>query len=141
MIKYEDLKLIAGTRLKEVKVLHKNRLYDGAAYICGYVVETALKAKICKNLNITEYPDNGKDKDIFLSHNFDRLLLLSGLQNRISLANKRNKKLFENWSLLTNWKPEKRYAIGIYSKQDVDDLLGALEGGPQGFYNWIKKIW
>lgn len=141
MIKYEDLKLIAETRLKEAKALYKSGLYDGAAYICGYVVETALKARICKNLKIKEYPDDGKEKQIFSSHDFDRLLLLGGLQNRISLASKRTKKLFENWSLLTNWRPEKRYTLGVYKKQDVKDLLEALEKGQYGFFNWVKKLW
>jgi hypothetical protein len=141
MIKYEDLKLIAGTRLKEATALYKADLYDGAAYICGYVVETALKARICKNLKIKEYPDDGKEKQIFSSHDFDRLLLLGGLQNRINLSNKRTKKLFENWSLLTNWRPERRYTLGGYDKQAVKDLLDALEKGQYGFFNWIKKLW
>jgi len=141
MIKYEDLKLIAETRLKEAKVLHRSRFYDGAAYLCGYVVETALKARICKNLNVKEYPDDGKDKTIFSSHDFDRLLLLTGLQNKISLANRKNKKLFENWSLLTRWKPERRYTVGGYKKQDVEDLFRALEYGKLGFLVWIKKLW
>jgi len=91
MIQYKDLKLISETRLKEAKVLYEHGLYDGAAYICGYVLETALKAMICKNLKINEYPDDGKDKTIFSSHDFDRLLLLSGLQSKISLG-ARNKK-------------------------------------------------
>ncbi|MBU1864766.1 MAG: HEPN domain-containing protein [Candidatus Omnitrophica bacterium] len=141
MIKYEDLKLIAETRLKEATALYEADLYDGAAYICGYVVETALKARICKNLKIKEYPDDGKEKPIFSSHDFDRLLLLGGLQNRISLSNKRTKKLFENWSLLTNWRPERRYTLGGYNKQAVKDLLDALEKGQYGFFNWIKKLW
>ncbi|MFA6198196.1 MAG: HEPN domain-containing protein [Patescibacteria group bacterium] len=141
MIKYDDLKLIAETRLKEAKALKKSRLYDGAAYICGYVVETALKARICKNLKVKEYPDDGKEKQIFSSHDFDRLLLLSGLQNSISLANRRNKKLFENWSLLTKWKPERRYTLGEYGKKDVEELLVALEVGKFGFFSWIKKRW
>lgn len=141
MIKYEDLKLIAETRLKEAVALYEANLYDGSAYICGYVVETALKARICKNLKIKEYPDDGKEKQIFSSHDFDRLLLLGGLQNKISLSNKRTKKLFENWSLLTNWRPEKRYTTGVYKKEDVEDLLKALENGQYGFFNWIKKLW
>jgi len=141
MIKYEDLKSIAETRLQEAKALHKAGLYDGAAYICGYVVETALKARICKNLKIKDYPDDGKEKQIFSSHDFDRLLLLSGLQNKIGLGNKRTKKLFENWSLLTTWRPERRYTLGTYNKQDVKGLLEALETGKYGFFNWIKKLW
>jgi hypothetical protein len=58
MISKDELKQIANTRLKEAKVLYKNDLFDGAGYICGYVVEASLKAMICKNLNIKEYPDN-----------------------------------------------------------------------------------
>lgn len=141
MIKYEDLKIIAETRLKEAKVLYKNRFYDGAAYLCGYVVETALKARICKNLKIKDCPDDGKDKNVFSSHDFNRLLLLSGLQEKISLKNKRNKKLFVNWSLLTKWQPDTRYfPIGSYKKQDVEDLFKALEDSKFGFFVWIKKI-
>lgn len=141
MVKYDDLKKIAEIRLREAKSLRRSRLYDGAAYICGYVVETALKARICKHLGLKEYPDDGKDKQIFSSHDFDRLLLLSGLQNRISLGNSKTRKLFENWSLLTSWKPERRYTIGLYKKKDVDELIKALEDGPSGFFNWIQKLW
>ncbi len=140
MIRYENLKLISETRLKEAKVLYQNGLYDGAAYICGYVLETALKARICKNLNIGEYPDDGKDKTIFSSHDFDRLLLLSGLQGKITLT-ARNKKRFANWSLLTSWKPERRYAVGVYKKSNVEDLFEALEDSKSGLFTWLKKLW
>ena len=141
MVKYEDLKNIAETRLEEAKVLNKNGFYDGAAYLCGYVVETSLKAKICKTLKIDDYPDDGKDKVVFSSHDFDRLLILAGLQKKINLNNKRNKILFQNWSLLTAWKPDKRYKLNEYKKTDVDDLLKALENRQNGFFIWIKKIW
>lgn len=141
MVKYEDLKAIAEIRLKEAKALYRSRLYDGAAYICGYVVEISLKARICKNLKLSDYPDDGKDKQVFSSHDFDRLLLLSGLQSRITLSNKRTRKLFENWSLLTSWKPERRYTVGVYKKRDVEELFEALEGGEFGFFNWIKNLW
>ena len=45
-----DLKKISKTRLKEAKTLCDNKLYDGAMYLYGYVIETALKARICKVL-------------------------------------------------------------------------------------------
>jgi HEPN domain-containing protein len=141
MVKYEVLKQIAEIRLKEAKALHKAGLYDGAAYICGYVVETALKAKICKNLKIDDYPDDGKEKQIFSSHDFDRLSLLAGLQSQLTLANKRKKDLVSSWSLLTSWKPERRYTIGKYTKKDVENLFKALEDSKSGFLVWIKKVW
>lgn len=142
MIKYQDLKIIAETRLKEAKILYRNKLYDGAVYLCGYVVETSLKARICKHLNIPEYLDDGSHKQVFSSHDFDRLLILSGLSNEISLANAKNKKLFTNWSTLTSWKPESRYtSIGTYSQQDALNIIRALTNKRWGFLNWIKNIW
>lgn len=142
MIKYKDLKAITKKRLQEARVLYKNGFYDGAAYLCGYVVETSLKARICKNLMITEYPDDGKMKNIFSSHEFDRLLLLAGLSKQLSLSNKRNRHVFQSWSLLTAWKPDRRYIpIGTYTKKEIEALFKALTDRRTGFLTWIKKIW
>lgn len=41
-----ELKALSKTRLKEVKALYDNGLYDGASYLAGYVIELALKARI-----------------------------------------------------------------------------------------------
>ncbi len=142
MMTDKDLKIIALLRLKEAKVLYKNGLYDGAAYLCGYVVETALKARICKHLNTSQYPDDGNFKTIFSSHDFDRLLLLSGLSQEISLNNVSNQKLFQNWSLLTVWRPDRRYIPkGTYKKEDVRRMFKALEEKNTGFLVWVRKLW
>ena len=142
MITYKDLKCIAMIRLKEARVLYRHKLYDGAAYLCGYVVEAALKARICKNLNIEQYPDDGTMKTIFSSHDFDRLLLLSGLSKEISLSNTRNQRLFQNWSLLTAWKPDRRYIpAGTYNKEQLRDMFKALEDKHAGLLPWITKLW
>lgn len=141
MIDCVDLKKIAETRLKESRVLFNAGCYDGCVYLAGYVVEVSLKAVVCKNLKIQEYPDNGAHKEVFNSHNFDRLLLLSGLSKRISATNRRNQKLFKNWSILTQWKPEGRYTpIGTYSVNNATDYLDALDG-THGFFKFIKKVW
>ncbi len=101
-MKKKDLQKIAELRLKEAKILYDNKLYDGAVYLCGYVVEAALKARICKHLQMREYLDSGDMKNMFWSHDFDKLLFLSGLKNRINLANRRGTQIFKYWSLLTN---------------------------------------
>jgi len=138
----KELQKIAIIRLKESKTLYDNGLYDGAVYLCGYVVESALKARICRHLQMKEYLDTGDMKNVFLSHNFDRLLFLSGLKNRINLANRRGTNLFRNWSLLTTWTPDMRYAsVGTYNQQYAEDLIKALEDGSDGFLVWIKKLW
>ena len=60
MPKYEELKALAATRLLEAKSLFNKRLYDGACYLAGYVVELALKARICKTLDLAGYPNQGR---------------------------------------------------------------------------------
>ena len=138
----KELQKIAITRLREAKVLYNNGLYDGAVYMCGYVVEAALKARICKHLQMKQYLDTGDLKNVFLSHDFDRLLLLSGLKNRINLANRRGTNLFKHWSILTTWTPDMRYAVvGTYTKQYAEDIIRALEDSNDGFLVWIRKLW
>jgi len=45
-----DLQKIARARLRDADVLYRAQRYDGAIYLCGYAVEIALKARICKAL-------------------------------------------------------------------------------------------
>ena len=131
-----DLKKIALTRLKEAKLLHANGHYDGAAYLCGYVLETALKARICKNLHVTEYPEKTTG---FKVHDFSSLLILSGLSDKINAT---YQPLFTNWNLLTAWEPDQRYQpIGTATKQFSEDLIQALENIPDGLLVFLKKRW
>ena len=135
-----ELQQIAETRFKEAKFLYKKGFYDGAVYLCGYVTEISLKARICKHLCMKEYKETGNNKQIFYSHDFTRLLLLSGLSKTIKLS--RNLSLFNNWSILTAWHPDSRYEpIGTYSKTDAKSRIDALGRGDDGFLNWIKKKW
>lgn len=139
MIKKNDLKKIAKTRLEEARLLHQHGFYDGASYLCGYVLEVSLKAKICKNLGVDEYPDDNAHKQAFRVHDFDRLLLLSGLSSQVVPT---NVDLFRNWSLLTKWKPEDRYApIGSTDQAKSKDLLDALDDPNHGLLTYIKRRW
>ena len=139
MLEYKDLKKIAYVRLREAKALNKAGFYDGAVYLAGYVLEIALKAVICKHLKVQDYPDK---ENIFSTHNFDRLLLLSGLSEEISAKNKRNKKLFFNWSIVTQWRPEGRYSpVGKYKEKDAKEFLKALDHRHDGVFTFIKRIW
>ena len=56
----KELQQLALLRLQEAEALFAGGFYDGSAYLCGYVVELALKARICATLNIDEYPEEGE---------------------------------------------------------------------------------
>lgn len=136
-----ELKTISKTRLKEVKVLYRNRLYDGAKYLSGYVVETALKARICKILN-SDYPETGEVARSFLTHKFDNLVKLAGLQSTLDTDLNANVNFKTNWSLVTSWTESFRYKpIGTSSQADLQDLLTALEDRNDGVLTWIKRRW
>ena len=60
-----ELKKLANIRLAEAKSLLENGYYDGASYLAGYALEMALKARICKILEIDKFPDSGNYSNSF----------------------------------------------------------------------------
>src|SRR3989344_4984234 len=79
-----DFKLLSESRLKTVDILKDNEEWGVAMYIMGYVLELAMKAIICKTLNLPTYPHDNKDEKVasyFKTHVFDRLLVVSGATN------------------------------------------------------------
>lgn len=133
----EELRELAALRLKEAETLFAAGLYDGCAYLCGYVVEIALKARICTVLGLTEYPD--EMRGTFWTHDFDRLRLLAGLKNEIALT---SGPLFDNWSLVTKWKEERRYEpAGTYDRNEAEKFLSAVSADPDGVFTWLSKRW
>jgi len=134
-----ELKELAALRLKEAETFFNAGLYDGAVYLCGYVIEFALKARICKLLGVNEYPASGRLKSAYAVHDFDQLLLLSGLKNELDSA---NAELYTNWSVATPWTPEIRYRPkGYVSKDEAEELLCAIKDKIDGVFIWIMKYW
>jgi len=143
----KELKKISQTRLEEAKILLKHQLFDGAKYILGYSLETALKARICKILSV-EYPEKGELTKVFFTHKFDTLIFLAGLENQIDAQKFRDPNFAQNWSILTDsslstaWKETLRYErIGTATHAEVSLLINALEDKNHGVLTWLKKKW
>lgn len=135
MANRNQLKELALLRRREAEVLFAANLYDGARYLAGYVLELALKARICRLLDIEEYPDTGDFRRVYATHDLDQLLKLSGLSRKPSLQ---ENKLFDSWSTAASWRPERRYDVpGITQFEDVRDVLAAVDK----VLTWIKKYW
>lgn len=139
MATYDELKDLADLRLREAEALYAAGLFDGAKYLSGYVVELALKARICRLLDQDEYPDKGRLKNVYAVHDLDQLLLLGGLEKSVNPA---NKALFDNWSTAALWKPDRRYdAAGSARQQDAEEILNAIRDSTNGVLTWIKTLW
>lgn len=76
-----DLKHLMKKHIEAARTLKRSGKYGMVAYHLGYVLEFALKACICKHLAQTIYPAGGEYGQFFKSHNFQRLYMVSGLQN------------------------------------------------------------
>jgi len=92
-------------------------------YLCGYSVELALKARICRTLGWSDFPESNREFDGYQSlrtHRLDILLRFSGLEVRIKT------RLMAEWSIVAMWEPEARYRrVGTASAADATDLIQA----------------
>ena len=122
MVAVRDLRKIARDRLKDAEVLLGAKRYDGAVYLCGYAAETALKARICRTLKWTDYPDRGEDYRNFRTHKLDVLLHLSGVEAKIK------EHFFDDWSIIADWEPGVRYKpSGNISAHDASEMIAATK--------------
>ena len=123
MIARSDLTKIARARLRDAEILYRSRRYDGAIYLCGYAVEIALKARICKTLSWPEYPSTRGEfqhYQSFRTHNLHVLLRLSGIEERIKTT------LITEWSAVAAWDPEARYKpIGSATRQAAELMIAS----------------
>jgi HEPN domain-containing protein len=108
MIPVTDLRKLARARLRDAEVLLKAKRHDGGLYLCGYAIELALKAKICRTLHWTGFPETDAEFRAFRSlktHSLEILLRFSGAEAKIKSC------FFAEWSAVANWDPEARYSL------------------------------
>ena len=125
MIARSDLRNIARARLRDAEVLLGDRRYDGAIYLSGYSVEIALKARICRTLGWSGFPETNREFDGYQSlrtHRLDVLLHFSGAEARIKM------RLMAEWSIVAMWEPEARYRrVGTARASDATDMIRAAK--------------
>ena len=125
MLTVKELHKIKQSRLRDAKALMIKRRYDGAIYLCGYAVELALKARICKTLKWSKFPESRNEfqgLECFKIHNLDTLLKLSGQETKIKTN------YISDWSIVNQWNPAKiRYSIKPTTKSDASDMVTSSE--------------
>jgi len=106
MLLKAELKRIIKERLSDAEALFNAGRFDGATYLCGYVMEVALKLRVCKTLKWEGFPETRREFEglaSFKTHDFDSLLHVSGVEDKV-------KQLYlSEWSTVITWNPEMRY--------------------------------
>lgn len=138
MITRSDLRALARLRIKEAKILVKNKSYSGSYYLAGYGVECALKACIAKKTRRSEFPDLETVKRSY-QHIPEGLVSAAGL--KIDLENKisQDRHFAARWAIVAQWKPESRYEIK--SQREAEGFLEAITDGGKGVLRWIEQYW
>jgi HEPN domain-containing protein len=132
-----ELQKLACLRLKEAEALFEAGCYDGCAYLCGYVVELALKAAVCANLAVVTYPEK-RLEGAFRTHVLEDLKLVAGMDDAFI----GNNALLANWSVAVKWKPERRYEPeGTYTSTTSREVLEAVRAYPDGVLACISSRW
>ena len=123
MITTQDLRVIARTRLKDAESLLAAGQYDGAVYLCGYAVEVALKAPICRHLKWAGFPRTNREFEglnNLKTHDFETLLKLTGLEDKVKRSSP------QEWARVLDWSPEARYdPIGGVTRHDAEVMIEA----------------
>jgi HEPN domain-containing protein len=133
-----DLVDLAKIRLKEARVLLKNGNYDGAYYLCGYVVECGLKACIAKQTKKYDFPDKTTVKRSY-NHDLTKLLGTAGLENPKKDERMRNLNLALNWTIVKDWRAGSRYEK--HARKETEDLYSAIVNRNDGVLKWIRQYW
>lgn len=135
----QDIQDLADLRIREATGLVNIGFPDAAFYLAGYAAELYLKAKICENLKLpnfyNQYASKSDLSKAFLTHNLERLILLSGLLLELQVEKKTNISFRLDWRRLQAWSANKVYELeGSRTLVDAIDFINAVKN----LKEWIK---
>lgn len=135
-----DLQTLTQQRLDEANALLPLNFPDAAFYLAGYSIECAFKAAVCKTLDQDDFykPDRSNKENRYVqerifrefkTHNYNDLLVLSGLSAKFEVERVSDLELYLAWLEIqrAGWTEQYRYELGTKSRQDVSDFIKAVE--------------
>ncbi|WP_028527203.1 hypothetical protein [Runella limosa] len=144
-----DFQTMAGLKVVEAKVLCSGGHHKAAFYLAGYALEFALKAAVCKCLDM---PDFFKEKqkgtagyvggvlEKYKTHDIKTLIVLAGLYNKLEDYKTVNSDFGLAWYHIENlnWSERCRYELAGHSDIDVNKFVEGIE---TQFLPWISQHW
>jgi HEPN domain-containing protein len=134
-----DFQELAELHLQHAKALLDAHLYSGAYYMCGYAVECALKACICKRTNQFDFHPSPDESRAAWSHDFGKLIKSAELEGEFNAARTADRDLDLKWESVENWLPNSRYEP--HGQQEAQELYVAISDPEHGVFSCIKQRW
>lgn len=145
-----QLQQLSQQRLDEADDLLRINRVDAAFYLAGYAIEMALKAAICKTLDQPDFykPDRTlkgsrlvQDKVLreFKTHNYNDLLVLSGLSNKLDSAIQSHLPISDASKIIDRlkWSENNRYEVGRVTPIEALDFVESVKI----LTAWISNYW
>jgi hypothetical protein len=136
-----SIQKLAASKFIEARCLFENDHFDWAYYTAGYTVELLFKAKVCKTLGIEDFFDEKSElmkkirfPQTFKSHDFEQLLVLSGVYEELYVRSGADADFKAAWSSVCGWSEESRYSTGKSSQEARNFLISINE-----ISEWILK--
>jgi len=132
-----EFQQLARIRLREARILIRNRSVEGGYYLAGLAVECALKACIAKNTRRHDFPPNQSAiKDIY-THDLGKLIGAAKLQPALDSETRRSAAFRSRWDVVKDWNISSRYSLrGLNAR----DLYRAV-AGRNGVMQWLRQRW
>jgi HEPN domain-containing protein len=139
------IEALAYSKLEDAEYLLEDKRFDNAYYLAGYAVELLLKARVCKTLGIPDFFDFDntartrlKSESVITKpyrvHDFEQLIILSGIYPEFQKEIVTNKTFRDQWSFISKWNENARYLIGK-NPEDAKDFLTSIKE----VMRWIQK--
>ncbi|WP_261904520.1 hypothetical protein [Vibrio fortis] len=135
----QDFEDLVGIRITEAKLLLDNQCPQGAYYLSGYALESALKASICQQVRENDFPD----KKLALAchtHNLKELIGVAGLKQKLTEQENADEEFKLNWAVAKDWSETTRYETDI-DQIKANDLYEAITNEESGVLKWLKNYW
>lgn len=133
------MKTLALERLRDAECLIENGHISGAYYIGGYAIELALKAIVCKKLNIEIFEKDEVPKHIaksFMIHDLSDLLILAGILKDLENACIQGYEFQVSWSWVSRWSEQRRYDMAC-EPEKAEFFVTSLKNVMQ----WLQQHW
>lgn len=135
----DSFRALSQRHREDAKVLLDAGRYAGAYYLLGYAVECALKACVCRLVGEFDFPDRALAQKAH-THDLDRLLDATGLEQDLESAMRTNPALGFNWSIVKDWSSEARYDAAV-SREMARTLYDACTRRRSGVLPWVEARW
>ena len=131
----DDFHKLTQERLKDVQALLKRERYSGAYYLCGYIIECALKACIAKRTKEFDFPPRpAMTREIYV-HDPVKLVKSAGLTGAVDEFCMQDGEFEKNWALTQKWNEESRYESR--TELEARELYDAITNKKHGVLQWI----